>query len=322
MCFCFQLVGQTQVGESGSPIFFKNGQVGIGNSDPLAKLHITNNNHSYAAILAQADERSFQLYAKTLTTQPSYVESFRIGLKHGTNENNGYISFYRGGSVDGGFLGFGTNGVERMSIVKNGNVGIGVSNPLYKLHVDDHSDTANPCLALFSGYNLSGLYQDRFNRIAIVNRNGQQVWLGIEGSGDNAVGYLGVEHQTGGANQIIAWNKAGAVGIGTNSPTERLDVHGTIKATEIKVEAQTADFVFEDDYQLKSLEEVEQFVQANKHLPDIPSAKQMEEEGVGLAEMNKLLLQKVEELTLYLIQKDNEVTELRKEIEIIKNQIK
>ncbi|PXX95169.1 hypothetical protein DF185_22585 [Marinifilum breve] len=95
---------------------------------------------------------------------------------------------------------------------------------------------------------------------------------------------------------------AGNVGIGTDAPNAKLDVKGMIKATEIKVQAQTADFVFEEDYQLKELSEVEEFITTNKHLPDIPSAKQMEENGVGLAEMNKLLLQKVEELTLYTIE--------------------
>ena len=114
-----------------------------------------------------------------------------------------------------------------------------------------------------------------------------------------------------------------SLGIGMeNTNGSKLAVNGTINAKEIKVEAQTADFVFEEDYQLKSLEEVEQFVQANKHLPDIPSAKQMEEEGVGLAEMNKLLLQKVEELTLYLIEKDKKVNQLEKEIQEIKEKLK
>jgi hypothetical protein len=118
------------------------------------------------------------------------------------------------------------------------------------------------------------------------------------------------------ASQIVRFEGGGNVlfngniGVGVTVPTAKIDVDGTIKATEIKVEAQTADFVFEEDYQLKSLEEVEEFIQENKHLPEIPSAKQMEEEGVGLAEMNKLLLQKVEELTLHIIELNKKVRDL------------
>lgn len=100
------------------------------------------------------------------------------------------------------------------------------------------------------------------------------------------------------------------VGIGTTATEHKLDVAGTIRATEIKVEAQTADFVFEGDYNLRSLAEVENFIKENKHLPDIPSASQMEAEGVNLAEMNKLLLMKVEELTLYLIHQQKLIDKL------------
>ena len=107
------------------------------------------------------------------------------------------------------------------------------------------------------------------------------------------------------------YRRLGNVGIGITAPAAKLHVDGNIIAKEIKVEAQTADFVFEDDYQLKSLEEVEQFITTNKHLPDIPSAKQMEKDGVGLAEMNKLLLQKVEELTLYVIEQQKEIVRLK-----------
>ncbi len=109
------------------------------------------------------------------------------------------------------------------------------------------------------------------------------------------------------------------VGIGTSSPKAKLDVAGTIRATEIKVEAQTADFVFEPGYQLRDLSEVESFIKTNKHLPEIPSAAAMEKSGVNLAEMNKLLLMKIEELTLYSIdleKKDKEIIgKLEKEIE-------
>ena len=105
----------------------------------------------------------------------------------------------------------------------------------------------------------------------------------------------------------------GYVGIGTVSPDYLLDVNGTIRATEIKVVAQTADFVFEDNYPLKDLSKVETFIKENKHLPDIPSAAEMEASGVNLAEMNKLLLQKIEELTLYAIEKEKLISELIEE---------
>jgi len=93
--------------------------------------------------------------------------------------------------------------------------------------------------------------------------------------------------------------------------SEDLDVKGIINASEIQVTAQTADFVFEPDYNLRPLDEVEAFVKENKHLPEIPSAKQMEAEGVNVAEMNKLLLQKVEELTLYVIEQEKEISTLK-----------
>ena len=94
-----------------------------------------------------------------------------------------------------------------------------------------------------------------------------------------------------------------------------LDVAGTLVATEIKVEAQTADFVFEEDYPLRPLDEVEAFIKTNKHLPEIPSAKQMETDGVNVAEMNKLLLQKIEELTLYMLEMKRENERCHKRID-------
>ena len=98
---------------------------------------------------------------------------------------------------------------------------------------------------------------------------------------------------------------------GTIESTGGAKFKGTIRASEIRVEAQTADFVFENDYELRSLEEVETFINDNGHLPDIPSAAEMEKDGVGLAEMNKLLLQKIEELTLYVIELKKEIKEIK-----------
>ena len=101
---------------------------------------------------------------------------------------------------------------------------------------------------------------------------------------------------------IIRFNYDGNVGIGTLSPTELLTVDGTIKAEELVLSPVGADFVFEDDYQLRSLDDVEAYIQANKHLPEIPSAKEMRKNGVSTGEFQAKLLQKVEELTLYMIE--------------------
>jgi hypothetical protein len=113
---------------------------------------------------------------------------------------------------------------------------------------------------------------------------------------------------------------SGRVGINKDDPSCALDVAGTIRATEIKVEAKgnTADFVFDDSYPLRTLDEVEAFIKKNQCLPDIPNAASMEKNGVNLAEMNKLLLQKIEELTLYAIEQEGKLKEKDRVVEELK----
>jgi hypothetical protein len=78
----------------------------------------------------------------------------------------------------------------------------------------------------------------------------------------------------------------GNVGIGTTNPQYKLDVNGTVRVQEIKVETEWADFVFNDDYHLKPLSEVNTFIKKNNHLPEIPSATEMKaNEGVNVGEM-------------------------------------
>ncbi len=100
-------------------------------------------------------------------------------------------------------------------------------------------------------------------------------------------------------------DNTGNVGIGTFNPgTWKLAVNGHIRAKEIKVETGWSDFVFYDDYKLPILQEVESHIREKGHLKDIPSAKDVEENGVLLGEINSKLLQKIEELTLYTIQQE------------------
>ena len=99
----------------------------------------------------------------------------------------------------------------------------------------------------------------------------------------------------------------GNVGIGTTSPSYKLDVAGAIRANEIIVNTTGADFVFADDYQLRPLSEVKAFITENKHLPEIKSAQEMQENGVGVNELQTQLLQKIEELTLYILQQEEKI---------------
>jgi hypothetical protein len=115
-------------------------------------------------------------------------------------------------------------------------------------------------------------------------------------------------------------NSNGRVGIGTEQiGSERLAVNGTIRAKELKIEAAPwdtpwPDYVFEKSYHLPELTHVAKFVAREKHLPDMPSAKEVAEQGVEVGKTEKLLLKKVEELTLYLIEKDKELSRLKKEL--------
>lgn len=101
----------------------------------------------------------------------------------------------------------------------------------------------------------------------------------------------------------------GNIGIGTHTPQYKLDVCGTIRAEEIKIDLNCSvpDFVFKKDYPLMDLKELEIFVQTNHHLPEIPSEKEMLENGVNITELQMKLLQKIEELTLYTIQQEEKI---------------
>jgi hypothetical protein len=105
----------------------------------------------------------------------------------------------------------------------------------------------------------------------------------------------------------------GNVGIGTRATNNyRLAVDGKIGAREVNVNVSTwSDYVFADDYKLPSLETIERYITQYRHLPDVPSAAEVEQNGVDLGSMDALLLRKIEELTLYVI-------ELKKELDGLK----
>jgi len=124
-----------------------------------------------------------------------------------------------------------------------------------------------------------------------------------------------------GSNIILSDVEAGGkVGIGVYPSTYKLEVNGTTRSKEVIVETGWADYVFEEDYQLPKLSEVENFIKTNKHLPDVPSALEIQKNGAKLAQLTTIMMQKIEELTLYSIEQDKKIEKLQNDLVKLQNQ--
>jgi len=173
----------------------------------------------------------------------------------------------------------------------NDNIGIGTTDPKQNLSIKDK----RPRISLIDNDGDAGVieFHESTNQIRF------QKWLDSGGVFNRTIMSLDGDN--------------GFVGIGTANPDMKLTVNGNIHAKEIKVDLNipAPDYVFEEDYNLKSIEEVENFIEENGHLPEIPSAEEFEQNGVMQVEMDMNLLKKIEELTLYTIQQQKEIEELK-----------
>lgn len=113
-----------------------------------------------------------------------------------------------------------------------------------------------------------------------------------------------------------------AIGTATNSKNYKLAVEGTIGARRLKVTQESwADYVFDSAYRLPSLREVEHFIQQNKHLPEVPSAAVVKEEGLDVGNNQALLLKKIEELTLYIIEQNKKMEKLEQQVATLQQKL-
>lgn len=265
------------------------GNVGIGTTSPTAKLDVN-------GVINSNDD---------ITSTNGTVKSFlSVSNSYGTGvigtQTNHDLAFY-------------TNSLPVARFTTNGNFGIGTATPvgayLLTLAGSGNSNTPAGAIALKQGSN-TGFFlgygsSSNNNDVEIFNANN---------------GYLRFATNN---SERIRIQSDGNVGIGTTNPDEKLTVKGNIHAAEVKVEAigSIPDYVFEPEYKLTSLEELKTYVDKNHHLPNIPSAKEIEKDGIQLGGMSMNLLKTIEELSLHVIELNNQLKLQKEEMENLKKEL-
>lgn len=261
-----------------------NSNVGIDILNPKEKFHVSQGN-----IIVDNG-----YYFRGLKTDGAVANMF--GTTTGTNQ-------LRFGSGGWSSITFDVaDAAARLFIDNEGEIGIGTSQPEEKLHVSQGN------LILDNGF---------FLRALTTTGQKSNIFGTTTGTNQLRVGsgnWSSITFDVAGSAGRMFINDNGNVLVGKTTQDDLryiLDVAGPIRATEVKVESGWADFVFQDDYKLMSLSDLENFIQQNGHLPEIPTESQVKKDGVDLGEMNKKLLQKVEELTLYVIELNKEIEKLK-----------
>ncbi|MBG6129160.1 hypothetical protein IWQ47_000148 [Aquimarina sp. EL_43] len=325
------------------------GNVGIGTTTPNAKLEIGNRNHGSTTGITNAfftgTNFNLSLYSDQIYNSNGITGTISFGSKYnssGTYTSGVKIYGFRPNYQTAGnyeyALGIDTrthggSSSRKFTILGNGNVGIGTSNPSMKLQVvGSVASGYNNTLSLDkqewfnfgnkSGYGFINWFsQANADRNGFINTHSSVKASSISGGNGEIKFYTSLANngigQSSSLVERMTIESNGYVGIGTMNPDMKLTVKGNIHAEEVKIDLNVPapDYVFKKDYNLRSIEEVERFIKKNSHLPEIPSAKEFEQNGVMLAEMDMNLLKKIEELTLYTIRQDKKIKNLERKNE-------
>lgn len=254
-----------------------NGNVGIGTSDPQAKLHVDDR------IRIGRDPTYGALYGELIH------EGGNSGFRINSNAGGTWADMY-----------FQTNGVTRMFLESAGKFGIGTESPLSKLHIEGGVDASNTTHGYFMTGPVTSTNIIMDNNEIMARNNGEASYLYINHNG-------------------------GTVHMGPGSPADgyQLSVRGKIMSEELRIDnyVDWPDYVFEKNYSLLPLEELRFSIQESGHLPGFPSASEVNETGIDVGEMQKKLLEKIEELTLYIFQLHEENKLLKQDIEVLKAEV-
>jgi hypothetical protein len=308
--------------------FPSSGNVGIGTTSPVAALGFTDVDVTSAATGitwynagGTTTSTYYGIHRTSGTwTAPNY-QQLRLGWETG-------IILDPGTAYGKSYVDIKGNGLR----VTNGDVGIGTASPQFKLDVEGFAARIkNPSTASasYTSFRIqgaefaNGLEIDFFGQSDIPG-NEWTYGAGVGGASIVNVNAKPLVFGTGNLRRMII-DGAGNIGIGTTNTADanyKLFVETGIRTRKVKVDQSTwPDYVFASTYKLPSLKEVEAFIKQNQHLPDVPSAKEVKEEGLDLGENQSVLLKKIEELTLYAIEQNKKLEEQNKRIEDLEKQL-
>lgn len=315
-----------QLYSSGNNVIAGNG-VGIGTNAPTssANLHIKRSTAGQSLYMENSVSTSSNSM-RFVNDNPNLFANFTKYGSGVTGGYNGITTLYPyanalGYGNNGPFLNAGTGNMG-MAISKNGTFKL-------KLHIDAATERVGlggNAVPAASVHVNSSLTSDTIKLTNATTGHGAGDGLDIMNTGNNAFLFNRENGSlTFGTNNAsrMSITSGGLVTIGTvTTPAGyKLYVESGILTEKIKVALKTsgnwADYVFADDYKLAPLKEVETYIQENKHLPGIPSADEVVKEGLDLAKMDAKLLEKIEELTLYMIKMEKEIEQLKATNEVL-----